>query len=317
MRLPARQVADMLYSLALANRTVYTRDIVQRLGPAHEGVVSASEQYLDAKGLPLPAQMFSLAAEEIDNDGYWLSLRSLDPINFANGPLTPVEEEGLQYVQTNPDKAFYAEDDSGAQPSIVGSLRRHRQCRCVRGVSQQPSAVAAPGLQAGRRDGGRGGTGLLAGVGKQSGRQGPVLARVVRERGFDNVGLLYVDDAWGRGLAGAFEAAGAGAMRWVAVARDQAGFLTEFRTSAGAGAKALVVIAPARMAGALVRESIENPRRIAGRVERRSEKSAKRSGTRRRTRHRRPRFDESDEASGETGPGGAKPEQLTKSGHPR
>lgn len=118
--IPARQVADMLYSLALANRTVYTRDIVQRLGPAHEGIVSASEQYLDAKGLPLPAQMFSLAAEEINNDGYWLSLRSLDPINFANGPLTPVEEEGLQYVQTNPDKAFYAEDDSGAQPSIVG-----------------------------------------------------------------------------------------------------------------------------------------------------------------------------------------------------
>ena len=118
--IPARQVADMLYSLALANRTVYTRDIVQRLGPAHEGVVIASERYLDAKGLPLPAQMFSLAAEEIDNDGYWLSLRSLDPINFANGPLTPVEEEGLQYVRTNPDRAFYAEDDSGGQASIVG-----------------------------------------------------------------------------------------------------------------------------------------------------------------------------------------------------
>ena len=118
--IPARHVADMIYSLALANRTVYTRDIVQRLGPAHEGIVSASEQYLDAKGLPLPAQMFSLVVDEIDNDRYWLSLRSLDPINFANGPLTPVEEEGLQYVQTNPDKVFYAEDDSGGQPSIIG-----------------------------------------------------------------------------------------------------------------------------------------------------------------------------------------------------
>ena len=31
--------------------------------------------------------------------------------------------------------------------------------------------------------------------------QGPVLARLARERGFDNVGLLHVDDAWGRGLA--------------------------------------------------------------------------------------------------------------------
>lgn len=118
--IPARQVADMLYSLALANRTVYTRDIVQRLGPAHEGIVSASEQYLDAKGLPLPAQMFSLAADEINNDGYWLSLRSLSPINFANGPLSLAEEEGLQYVLANPDKVFYAADDAAGQPSIVG-----------------------------------------------------------------------------------------------------------------------------------------------------------------------------------------------------
>ena len=37
--------------------------------------------------------------------------------------------------------------------------------------------------------------------------QGPVLARLARERGFDNVGLLHVDETRGRGLAGAFEAA--------------------------------------------------------------------------------------------------------------
>ena len=37
--------------------------------------------------------------------------------------------------------------------------------------------------------------------------QGPVLVALTRERGFDNVGLLHVDDPWGRGLAGAFEAA--------------------------------------------------------------------------------------------------------------
>ena len=28
--------------------------------------------------------------------------------------------------------------------------------------------------------------------------QGPVLARLARERGFDHVGVLHVDDAWGR-----------------------------------------------------------------------------------------------------------------------
>ncbi len=116
---PAREVADMLYALALANRTVYTRDIVQRLGPAGDGVVPATEHYLDSSALPLPAQMFALVSEEIDDTGYWLSLRSLDPINFANAPLTPLEEEGLAYVQANPGEAFYAEDAAAGAPSLV------------------------------------------------------------------------------------------------------------------------------------------------------------------------------------------------------
>ena len=117
--IPARQVADMLYALALANRTVYTRDIVQRLGPADAAVVPATEHYLDARALPLPAQMFSLVAEEVEDTGYWLSLRSLEPINFANGPLTLLEEQGLQYVKENPAEAFYAEDDAAGTPSLV------------------------------------------------------------------------------------------------------------------------------------------------------------------------------------------------------
>ena len=117
--IPARSVADMLYALALANRTVYTRDIVQRLGPADAAVLPATEHYLDAKALPLPAQMFSLVAEEVEDTGYWLSLRSLEPINFANGPLTLLEEQGLEYVKANPAEAFYAEDDAAGQPSLV------------------------------------------------------------------------------------------------------------------------------------------------------------------------------------------------------
>ena len=71
--------------------------------------------------------------------------------------------------------------------------------------------------------------------------QGPVLARVARERGFDNVGLLHVDDPWGRGLAGAFEAAWDGPMKAVPVDRGQTGFLTALRESASGGAQALVV----------------------------------------------------------------------------
>ena len=113
-----RQVADMLYKLALASRTTYTRDIVQRLANK-ESVISASEHYLDEKGLPLPAQMFRLSAEEIDTNDFWLSLRSLTPINFANGPITALEEKGLEYVMANPGEGFYAEDNPAGRPGFV------------------------------------------------------------------------------------------------------------------------------------------------------------------------------------------------------
>lgn len=121
--IPHRQVADMLYELAFANRKVYTRDIVQRLSN-EESVVTASEHFKDQKGLPLPAQMFRFAAEELlDENGetgdFWLALRALTPINEAMGPLTPVEEQGLQHVKANPEERFYAEENFFGKQSFV------------------------------------------------------------------------------------------------------------------------------------------------------------------------------------------------------
>ena len=88
--------------------------------------------------------------------------------------------------------------------------------------------------------------------------QGPVLARLTRERGFDNVGLLYVDDAWGRGLAGAFEAAWEGVVKAIPVDRGRTGFLAPLRESASGGAQALVVIAFESAALTMVRAAIDN-----------------------------------------------------------
>ena len=88
--------------------------------------------------------------------------------------------------------------------------------------------------------------------------QGPVLARLARERGFDNVGLLYVDDPWGRGLAGAFEAAWDGPVKAVAVDHAQTGFLSALRESASGGAQALVVIAFESAALAMIRQAVDN-----------------------------------------------------------
>ena len=87
--------------------------------------------------------------------------------------------------------------------------------------------------------------------------QGPVLARVTWDRGFDNIGLIYQDDAYGRGLAAAFEDAWNGTLRVVSVDTGQTAFLSELEESSSAGAQALVVIAFEGQALSIVREAID------------------------------------------------------------
>lgn len=86
--------------------------------------------------------------------------------------------------------------------------------------------------------------------------QGPVLARITRERGFTNVGVIYVDDAWGQGLAAAFGAAWEGEITVVAFDPDRSSVTDALRQSAAAGAQALVVITFEEAAETLVREAL-------------------------------------------------------------
>lgn len=87
--------------------------------------------------------------------------------------------------------------------------------------------------------------------------QGPVLARVTGERGFDNVGLVYIDDPYGQGLAESFEGSWDGQLRAVAVERGQTTHLAQLQDSASAGAQALVVITFEQQALAIVGEALD------------------------------------------------------------
>ena len=87
--------------------------------------------------------------------------------------------------------------------------------------------------------------------------QGPVLARVTWDGGFENVDLIYQDDAYGRGLASAFEDSWEGTLRVVSVDTGQTAFLSELEESSNAGAQALVVIAFEGQALSIVREAID------------------------------------------------------------
>ena len=88
--------------------------------------------------------------------------------------------------------------------------------------------------------------------------QGPVLAQVTRDRGFNNVGLIYQDDAWGEGLAETFQQSWTGQVRAVSVELGQDSFLPQIQESAAGNPQALVVIAFEAVAIPLVRQALES-----------------------------------------------------------
>ena len=87
--------------------------------------------------------------------------------------------------------------------------------------------------------------------------QGPVLADLARDRGFGNVGLIYQDDAYGQGLADAFQTSWTGTLRSVSVATGKTGYFSELAQSAESGARALIVIAFEALAMGIVSQAIE------------------------------------------------------------
>ena len=92
--------------------------------------------------------------------------------------------------------------------------------------------------------------------------QGPVLAKITLEQGFGNVGMIYRDDVWGRGLADAFEVTWNGKLNRVAVDPAQTTFADALNESKGITlgeefqAQALVVLAFQPQQEAIVREAL-------------------------------------------------------------
>jgi len=109
-------MADALHAVMESDRTVYTRNVVNRL-QNEEGILEASEHWEDDKALPLPAQMFRMGAEMVaeKDAGFSYALLSLWPVNQQNRPKTDVEETGLQFVVDHPGENYYGEETLGGQ----------------------------------------------------------------------------------------------------------------------------------------------------------------------------------------------------------
>ena len=65
--------------------------------------------------------------------------------------------------------------------------------------------------------------------------QGPVLANLAVDEGFDNVGVIFRNDAYGQGLAEAFENSFTGTVTSTSYEADQVSYLAELQRVAGEG----------------------------------------------------------------------------------
>jgi len=104
--IPPEVVAEYVYAIVQADRTLYTTHVVERM--EERGVAVATEQWKEQGGLPLPAQMLLMAGEEIAGQGVNLRIRlaSLWPINKANGPMDDFERVGLERVAKEPKRPY-------------------------------------------------------------------------------------------------------------------------------------------------------------------------------------------------------------------
>ena len=104
--IPAEQVADVVHAVIQAHRAFYTINVVERL--QKKGIMVASENWLEADTLPLPAQFLMesarLAANTPSKIGY--RLISLWPINKHNGPKSEFERTGLWETSQHPDRPY-------------------------------------------------------------------------------------------------------------------------------------------------------------------------------------------------------------------
>jgi hypothetical protein len=100
------RVAELVHQVIEADRTVYTKEVVNRL-QLDEEVIKASEHFKEDKALPLPAQMLRMGAQLVADKGVFrYALISKWAINKANLPKSDFETKGLDAVVAEPGKPF-------------------------------------------------------------------------------------------------------------------------------------------------------------------------------------------------------------------
>lgn len=135
-----RKMADSLHAVIAADRQAYAELVVQRLQSGDKGI-EITEDWREAHGLPVHAQMLRTAAQSIQKRGaeFSYTLRSLWPINANNGPQTQVEQAGLEFVAQHPGQNYYTEEELGGRSYFTAIYAdRATLSSCVECHNQHP-----------------------------------------------------------------------------------------------------------------------------------------------------------------------------------
>ena len=122
-------VAEYIHSVVQADRTFYTREIVERM--QRRGLVHASEHWKETGDLPLPAQFVLEAGRLIAQQpiGVRFQLISSWPINGKNSPTTDFERTALTKVLGDSGRPYTA-------VTTVGGARVFQALYADKAVSQ-------------------------------------------------------------------------------------------------------------------------------------------------------------------------------------
>lgn len=117
-----QQFADGVHAVMMADRTVYAQHVVTNL-KKQDAPVAAEEYWEDSENaIPLPAQMFRMGAELVDENpkaGFTYALRSQWPLNDQHHSKTDFEAEALKFISENPGENFYGKEKLGEQEYFV------------------------------------------------------------------------------------------------------------------------------------------------------------------------------------------------------
>ena len=117
-----QKFADGVHAVMMADRTVYAKHVVTNL-KKQKSNVTADEYWQDSENaIPLPAQMFRMGAELVDENeqaGFTYTLKSQWPLNEQHKSKSEFETKALEFISANPGENFYGEEELGGKKFFV------------------------------------------------------------------------------------------------------------------------------------------------------------------------------------------------------